>query len=556
MNIGYLFSVRSARLVSMGRALLAVFMVISALLGPRETWPLSEFLIAGNLVWAAIVFGVAHTRRGVYDLLRVAAPISSVDFIIYTALFYATSGADSPFFSPFIVLILAATIQWGARGARIMGALALVALLPAGWQALFGIDQDSGSTQMFVLRFGYTGIITVLLAAFGGHLERVVQELSRLSVPFGEESDDSGPPVQACLLHALAVFRAQRGVLLLADEDEPYATLFLLEGTRMSTRQVSDGDMRWIHADLESSAFLLDSHSRTTVSRSRRDVWPTPLGPLSAHFAEAGPFERALVIPACTQTMKSWVIVLDHLEPAAEDLSVGAMVGAQVSVALERWDSQRSRRAAFAAEERIRLARDLHDGVLQFLAGAGLQMDALVADRRLDAVLRTRVDGLRRSFTDESFELRSFISTLRPARHGAPDRSLGVELQELADRLSRHWSISVETDIRQDDIKAPSDMSYDLSRIVREAVANGVRHGGARRITIRAEAEEGRLHLSVEDDGRGFPGDTAAPDGEHDQDAVVVPRTLGERVRALGGTIEVLSTEKGARVLIDLPLHA
>lgn len=555
MNRGYLFSVRGARLVALGRALLAVFMVLSTLLGPPAANAGADLLILGNLAWALGLFGIARSRRRVYDLLSVSMPIAALDLVIYTALLYATSGAESPFFSPFIVLMLGATIQWGSRGATVMGALTLLAFLPAGLHLNLD-DPDGTAAQTFILRLGYMGIVAVLLSAFGGHVERIVQELSRLSDPFGEEADDSTPPVRACLRHALSVFRARRGLLLLEEEDEPWATLFVLEDGHLTSHRLVCGAGDWIDAKLGDAVFLLDCQGRITASRGRRDIWPTNLGPLAPELGIAQPFERALVIPAGAGAMKASVLVLDHREPAAEDLSVGAMVGAQISVALELWDSQRTRRAASAAEERIRFARDLHDGVLQFLAGAGLQLEALAADSRLDADLRARVQQMRSAFSDEASELRGFISTLRPARaQGAPRRSLSHDLNQLTERLSRHWSIDVAAEVEQAELLVPGDLIYDLSRIVREAVANGVRHGGARRIRVWARAERERLNLRVEDDGRGFPAHACgrgddAPAGQ----PLVTPRTLGERVRALGGRMSVRSSDQGASVIIDLPM--
>lgn len=553
MNRGYLFSGPSARLVALGRALLAVFMLASAFVGQADEQHTAELILAGTLVWSLALYALAYSRRRVYDLLNWSVPIAGVDLALYTALLYATSGANSPYFSPFIVLILAATIQWGSRGATIMGVLTLLAFLPAGWEVTFGIDHDAAAPQTFVVRLGYTGIISVLLSAFGGHLERIVQELARLSDPFAQEFDDSAPPAQACLRHALAVFRARRGLLLLEEEDEPYATLFTLEGGGLTSRRLIPGEDDWIDPMLSSSVFVLDTQSQTTLTRGRRDTWPTGLGPLAPDLGAGLPFERALVIPATARRMTATVFVLDHREPAVEDLSVGAMVGAQISVALEQWDSERARRAASAAEERIRLARDLHDGVLQFLAGAGLQMEALAADRRLPADLRTRVLDLRRSVSDEARDLRGFISTLRPARGlDAPARPLAFELEQLGDRLARHWSIVIDVDVVPEDLLAPADLSYDLSRIVREAVANSVRHGEARRVAIHARAGEGRLHLDVADDGRGFPEAGGEKGGE--AGAVAAPRTLSERVRALDGQMRIASTPQGARVMITLPL--
>ncbi|MBX3484556.1 histidine kinase [Phenylobacterium sp.] len=556
MNGGYLFSVRSARVVALGRAILAVFMLFSFLLGPYKEHPGVDVLIAGNLAWSLALLAATQSRRLVYALMRVAAPLAGADFAIYTVLLYATSGANSPYFSPFIVLTLAATIQWGSRGAMALGLLTLVAFLPAGWQVGFGADRDAQAAQSFILRVGYTGIITVSLAAFGRHIERVVQELSRLSDPLAEEPSDGAPPVRECLRHAMSVFRAERGMLLWEEEDEPYATLLTFADKRFLEHRLppGGGDDDWIHPDVAESVFLFDPQSRTTLARRGRRTARGPAAPLAAELATALPFDRVLVIPAGSRGISAWVLVLDHREPATEDLEVGAMVSAQVSVALERWESQRARRASLAAEDRIRLARDLHDGVLQFLAGAGLQLDSLAGDARLADGLRPRIQQMRQSFSDEALELRSFITTLRPARGVAgPRQPLADELGQLAERLGRHWTIEVQADVTPIDLRVSQEVGYDLSRIVREAVANAVRHGAAGKVTVTARGADDRLNLVITDNGRGFAFQGEVGAGDADATGAT-PRTLTERVRALGGRLELKSSAKGASVIIDVPL--
>ncbi len=89
-------------------------------------------------------------------------------------------------------------------------------------------------------------------------------------------------------------------------------------------------------------------------------------------------FERMLVLPIRADPLEGVILVLDQEEPATEDLAFGAMVSAQISVGLQRWHAQMTHRATAANAERVRLSRDLHDGVLQFLAGAAIQLEGLL----------------------------------------------------------------------------------------------------------------------------------------------------------------------------------
>lgn len=523
--------------------------------GSPEATPSIAALLVAYLLWSGAVVVASRSPTFVYRLARSRWLLPSIDLAVFTLLLYRTSGADSPFFSPFIFLILGGTIQWGSRGALVMGLLTLAAFTPAAASAMIGTDHDIRSVQVLVLRVGYTMVVTVMLMAFGRHIERVVEELSRLSDPVAEGDADHDPPVRECLRHALWVFGAERGMFLWGEADEPYASLVTLSGNRFETRALPPELEPWIDPELADSVFLHHPGSGTTLVREGGGAGFGPASPISASLLAVMRFDRVLVIPASTRGLTGWVFVLDHEDPANEDLAIGAMVSAQVSVALERWESQQARRAATAAEDRIRLARDLHDGVLQFLAGARLQLDGL-ANAALPADAATRIAALRQAIDDEQKELRGFISTLRPARRdaGGVRRELSAELDQLAERLSRYWTIEVAAEVRPGDLSVADSVSYDLGRIVREAVANAVRHGGARRVQVTAMEKDGRLAVQIDDNGRGFAFEGKA-DAEDLARAGAAPRSLRERVRAMDGRLELRSSTRGASVLIDLPLE-
>jgi signal transduction histidine kinase len=84
-----------------------------------------------------------------------------------------------------------------------------------------------------------------------------------------------------------------------------------------------------------------------------------------------------------------------------------------------------------------------------------------------------------------------------------------------------------------------------LRQVLREAVANAVRHGGASRVAIALAEENGMLRSTVADNGTGFPADDEFPK----------PRSISERVAALGGSIEIASRPTGAELRFGLPLE-
>lgn len=211
-----------------------------------------------------------------------------------------------------------------------------------------------------------------------------------------------------------------------------------------------------------------------------------------------------------------------------------------------------------ASEERIRLARDLHDGVLQSFTGFGLRLAAVrrhLGSGRAEAA-GSDLEELQRLIRLDQRDLRFFIRELQPARPDGADGSvpsLVERLEELADRIETTWD--VELDFARDGVVAPITglRGRDAYLLVREAALNAVRHGQAKKIRLSVVGGPASdLEIELADDGRGFPF-RGRLDHEQLRSSRVAPRSLLERVESGGGTLEVASTESGSNVRMKLP---
>jgi signal transduction histidine kinase len=213
---------------------------------------------------------------------------------------------------------------------------------------------------------------------------------------------------------------------------------------------------------------------------------------------------------------------------------------------------------AAADEERVRLARDLHDGVLQTLTGTALQLQA--AERLVErdpGKARTVLDDLQKMIADEQRDLRFFIQELKPGRVGTLDEGAGFvpALQDLGRRLESVWGVRLELPSYLPRLTVSDAFLGEIYRIVQEAAVNAARHGQATQVHVDFGVAEKRLAISVSDNGHGFPFrgrmDHEGLGGSHQG-----PRSLRERVTALGGTLDIESDAGGSRLDIRLPLVA
>ena len=193
--------------------------------------------------------------------------------------------------------------------------------------------------------------------------------------------------------------------------------------------------------------------------------------------------------------------------------------------------------------ERLRIARDLHDGVVQDLAGSSLALSTLAA--RNDGPVSSELEAVGRSLRVSMRSLRSLLVEIYP-----PDlhtAGLAAAVQDLVAPLAGA-GVQVDVDVSGDeDASAPAVAL--VWRLAQEAVRNVARHASASRMSLTVRREDDRLVLEVVDDGVGF--ETGTPAG----DAHFGLRAAESLVREHGGTLEVESTPgEGTIVRAEVPI--
>jgi two-component system NarL family sensor kinase len=236
-----------------------------------------------------------------------------------------------------------------------------------------------------------------------------------------------------------------------------------------------------------------------------------------------------------------------------DELNLLTTAGALVSLAVERSRFEAAGARAVAAEERNRLAREIHDTLAQSLAALTMQLEAAEAratgqaDRRLgDAVSRALT--LARSSLEEA---RRSVLDLRAAP--LEGRALHQALEELAaevrDSPGRELQVEVTRDGAEDDSDLPVAVEVGLYRIAQQALANVTRHARASHATIHLRRTNGVVSLRIEDDGAGF-NPSGVPSGRFGL------MGMRERARLLGGTFTVQSSPGGGTVVeVAVPLR-
>ena len=203
---------------------------------------------------------------------------------------------------------------------------------------------------------------------------------------------------------------------------------------------------------------------------------------------------------------------------------------------------RRVEREKAVAEERGRLARELHDAVTQTLFSASLIADVLprLWERNREEALR-RLEELRQLNRGALAEMRTLLLELRPSALEKAD--LGGLLRQLADSIASRarLPILVEAD---EGCAVPAEAKLAFYRIAQEALNNAVKHAHPNRVAVRLTCATGAVELRITDDGKGFdPSSTAA---EHHG-----LRIMRERAEAIDATLSIDSQpDKGTGVVV------
>ena len=220
--------------------------------------------------------------------------------------------------------------------------------------------------------------------------------------------------------------------------------------------------------------------------------------------------------------------------PAVEMLiTFAAQAGIGLELAEHRKDAQRL--ALF--EDRDRIARDLHDLVIQRLFATGMSLQGssgLIADPEAASRVRQAVDALDETIRD----IRSAIFTLQSRPRARPD---GVRARILALIEEMTISLGFAPSVRMDerlDALVPAQTAEHMLAVLREALSNVARHAEAGRVSV---ARRGRLDLTltVRDDGTGMKRSSRRSGLGN----------LADRARQLGGTLRVGAAEGGGTEL-------
>ncbi len=202
-------------------------------------------------------------------------------------------------------------------------------------------------------------------------------------------------------------------------------------------------------------------------------------------------------------------------------------------------------------EERRRIARELHDSVGQTLAALSMNL----------STVRTGVEQLARTsaaLNDSESLVREMVTEVRTISHLLhppllDELGLSSALRWYVNGFAQRSSIKVDLDMPEDFGRLPSEIETAIFRVVQECLTNIHRHSESPVARIRVRHSEREVSVDVEDKGKGIPQKKLRELSAAGTPGVGI-RGMQERIRQLGGSLDVNSTGQGTRVIVRLPV--
>ena len=533
-----LFKYQSGRVIATGRVMLAILFLLAVWLDRSEPQRAASETYALLFGYAAAAIAIAAlTWRNWWLDARLAIPMHAMDMAVFTAIVFSTNGSTSPFFLFFVLPLLSAAIRWSWRETALTAASLVFLYLSAG---LMVAPRQSFELERFVIRAGHLFILSMLLIWFGIH-QRLTRGFFRPGdlEPGLREGENA---FARALGLALDASGAGGGALMVAPAGEEPCDAFVMRGDEQRTVTLA---MPLVRGALH-RAFLYDIGRNRSVGRVPQGRFQFAAASDFLNLDEARQLGcgEGLVAEVRTGTQHGWLVLWAVPDLSTDFIEFGGELGRAVGAMLDREALVQAIETGAAARTRLSLARDVHDSIVPFLAGAAFRVEAIKRSAG-GTQLGADLDELKRLLVEEQGEIRGFLLALRRDRELELADAL-AELRALAKRLSQQWSVDCSVTADGEDGSIPIRLQLDLQQMLREAVANAVRHGGAKRIDVGVAVADDHLEMRVADNGSGF----AKAKGK----SVTEPWSLKERVERAHGSIHLVSEPGSTNILISLPL--
>lgn len=567
---------RIERTLATARAFLAVTSLVAIWIDPTEPSryaTLSYGLLVIYVVHSLLILVLVEVRPESSPGFRFG--IHAVDVLWPALMSYFSSGPNSPFFTFNIFALLAATYRWGfletmaTAGAAIVLFFSQIIFFAAGPASVRSLLGGEFEANRFIMRGIYLLIAGYLLGFLGEEEKRLRTETAAIARIISRVQSEVGlrGALRAVFAEILRIFDSRRALLALEEATTGRAYLW------RAARGEKSGEVLMGSSELDSQerpTYLFEPPGETWHAARRKSSRVEPdydlyvlsekgvrLANVSwsppASLQASEPFGSLLGIALNYGNEWTGHLLLVDPRAGAREMAVPFLqtLVRQVGPAIYSVFLTRRLRSRVGAVERARVARELHDGVIQSLIGLEMQVDVLRRQPAATENVPEELARIQQLLRQEVLNLRELMAQMKPVDLGP--RQLLDFLAATVDKFGRDTGLAARFISPLEEVSLPPRVAGEVARIVQEALANVRKHSNAHAVFVRFDAQDGLWRLVIDDDGRGFDFSGRLSHAELDA-ARRGPLVIKERVRSIGGELSIESGPgKGARLEITFP---
>jgi signal transduction histidine kinase len=569
---------RAERVLATARAFLAVSSFVAIYLDPTEPTRYAGLAYTSLTIYvfySLLIVGYLRVRRE--PTARLSIVLHGVDIVWPTYITLFTEGPNSPFFLYFLFVLLAAAYRWGLRETLATAATAVVLLFAeAGLLAGgLGISSQFVEGQLELNRLLIRATYLLVLGALVGYLaeqeKQLRAEATVVARVMGKAQVEAGlrGTLQAILGEFLEIFDA-REVMLILQEGATGQT-FQWEISRRPDGSSAAIRLEEIGPERQQTYFFPSPADAWYADRTERQNGP-PASGLTALDSEGHlmhniswevpesfrlehPLSRTLLVLSLRfrAEWKGRLFLLDPglSSPRSEELLFAQNLLRRAAPAVYNIYIVRHLRTQAGMLERARVARELHDGVIQSVSAAVLRLDLLRRQTGAETPAGEELARIQQILRQEVVNLRELMEQMKPL--DLDPRQLLEFLAQTVEKFRRETGINARFISDVEEVAWRPRVCREVARIVQEGLVNVRRHSHAQNVLVRLGSQNGCWNLVIDDDGQGFPFAGRLTQTELDVTRRG-PLVIKERVRTIGGELTVDSIPgRGARLEIVIP---
>jgi signal transduction histidine kinase len=555
---------RLERVLTMARIFFAIVTLGAISMTPGKLRPdevVAFELLTGYLALSSVIAIAA--RLSPLFLLEAGLAIHVVDVLFATVFTFVTRGSGSPFFVFFVFVLAAAALRGGLMAMLVTG-IAAVLVFVAQMQLVPAVSAAPAAETAGVVHAAYLLVLTLLLAFAAEQAQAFRAESDALSLVLSGVCGASSftEALRVCMDQCL--HHTGSATALLATQNLSAQRLYLWRARRSTNgpttvvlEELAPTDRQTYFATPTHDMVVWDVRRAKTGSLSVRGLAATTLDTV---IRTDGEFMRpvldrhgaAAALSADVTPGPDWRARLLLLDPGNLGLNESYFLrnlAYRVGPALYNEYSIRRVRSRVVFAERARLARELHDDLIQSLIGLEMEIEVLRRgpDRTADEEARLR--QIRDQLRQDIANVRDLMLRLQIVEMTGDD--LLRTIAELAGRLRHETKMDVRLSSAGAVIDCVPRHCAHLARIVQEALTNIRKHSHARSVSITVAATGRGGRVTIADDGRGFRFKGRLTLAQLDA-SDLGPRVIKERVRSMGANLTIESNPgAGARIEVE-----